>query len=175
MQTVSQSAVRKQFISGFEDLNLKIREVHQRNQARSEWDRVFNLWIEGMITRIVEQLEITISSVHIRYENSVSHKGKPFAVGLTLDTADMRSASADWAPCPVSDVNSADLIRKVGDLESCAQGSGNGGPERWSGRAVLGGLGGGEDDRYIDALARTPDYYLSLLSRASSVACSRAR
>uniref|UniRef100_A0A453NMU0 Uncharacterized protein n=1 Tax=Aegilops tauschii subsp. strangulata TaxID=200361 RepID=A0A453NMU0_AEGTS len=41
-------------------------------------------WLYNLISTIIGNLKVTISNVHIRYEDSVSNAGHPFASGFTL-------------------------------------------------------------------------------------------
>ncbi|KAK3154093.1 hypothetical protein QOZ80_2BG0185880 [Eleusine coracana subsp. coracana] len=43
-----------------------------------------NSWLYNLISTIIGNLKVTISNVHIRYEDSVSNSGHPFATGFTL-------------------------------------------------------------------------------------------
>ncbi|KAM3227150.1 hypothetical protein ACQJBY_059203 [Aegilops geniculata] len=43
-----------------------------------------NSWLYNLISTIIGNLKVTISNVHIRYEDSVSNAGHPFASGFTL-------------------------------------------------------------------------------------------
>ncbi|EEC73142.1 hypothetical protein OsI_07167 [Oryza sativa Indica Group] len=43
-----------------------------------------NSWLYNLISTIIGNLKVTISNVHIRYEDSVSNSGHPFASGFTL-------------------------------------------------------------------------------------------
>ncbi|KAL6841988.1 hypothetical protein ACP4OV_028188 [Aristida adscensionis] len=43
-----------------------------------------NSWLYNLISTIIGNLKVTISNVHIRYEDSVSNSGHPFACGFTL-------------------------------------------------------------------------------------------
>uniref|UniRef100_A0ACD5YZI2 Uncharacterized protein n=1 Tax=Avena sativa TaxID=4498 RepID=A0ACD5YZI2_AVESA len=43
-----------------------------------------NSWLYNLISTIIGNLKVTISNVHIRYEDSISNSGHPFASGFTL-------------------------------------------------------------------------------------------
>ncbi|KAI4344734.1 hypothetical protein L6164_011925 [Bauhinia variegata] len=43
-----------------------------------------NSWLNSLIATVIGNLKISISNVHIRYEDSVSNPGHPFSCGVTL-------------------------------------------------------------------------------------------
>eukprot|EP00049_Salpingoeca_infusionum_P002983 m.61945 g.61945 ORF g.61945 m.61945 type:complete len:3627 (-) comp11888_c0_seq2:204-11084(-) len=53
---------------------------------------------EKLVASIVNNLQITIGSIHIRYEDSASHPGHPFAVGCTLHELTAETTDAHFRP-----------------------------------------------------------------------------
>lgn len=53
---------------------------------------------QSFVTAIVDNLQVSIKNVHIRYEDSISSPGQPFAVGLTLKEMSAVSTDGDWQP-----------------------------------------------------------------------------
>lgn len=53
---------------------------------------------ESLTTAIVDNLQVSIKSIHIRYEDSISAPGHPFALGLTLQEFSAVSTDKDWKP-----------------------------------------------------------------------------
>lgn len=41
---------------------------------------------DKMVTQIIKNMQVKISTIHIRYEDKVTNPGHPFALGLTMDT-----------------------------------------------------------------------------------------
>ncbi|KAJ5899161.1 hypothetical protein N7495_003905 [Penicillium taxi] len=64
------------------------QEEQRRNQS----------FTQSMVTAVVDNLQISIKNVHIRYEDSISSPGHPFAVGLTLKELSAVSTDAEWNP-----------------------------------------------------------------------------
>lgn len=52
----------------------------------------------SLTTAIVDNLQISVKSVHIRYEDSISDPGHPFAAGLTLSELSAVSTDENWKP-----------------------------------------------------------------------------
>lgn len=64
------------------------QEEQQKNQS----------FTESMTTAIVDNLQISIKNIHIRYEDTIAAPGHPFAIGLTLKEFSAVSTDQDWRP-----------------------------------------------------------------------------
>jgi vacuolar protein sorting-associated protein 13A/C len=63
-----------------------------------------------LITRIVDNLQIEITDVHVRYEDDVTNPGSPFAIGITLEHLAGESTNENWLP---SWIENAQIVHKV--------------------------------------------------------------
>ncbi|KAM6557396.1 hypothetical protein CsatB_004415 [Cannabis sativa] len=61
---------------------MEIKLVEKAQQLKSE---VNQSWLGSLISTIVGNLKLSISNIHIRYEDSESNPGHPFAAGVTLE------------------------------------------------------------------------------------------
>lgn len=52
----------------------------------------------SLVTAIVDNLQISVKNVHVRYEDSISAPGHPFAAGLTLSELSAVSTDENWKP-----------------------------------------------------------------------------
>ncbi|KAK1425948.1 hypothetical protein QVD17_14615 [Tagetes erecta] len=78
-----------------------------------------NSWLGSLIGTIIGNLKISIGNVHIRYEDSVSNPGHPFAVGITL--AQLAAFTVDDKGNETFDTTGAlDKLRKSLQLERLA-------------------------------------------------------
>ncbi|KAH8501006.1 hypothetical protein H0E87_016007 [Populus deltoides] len=78
-----------------------------------------NSWLGSLIATIIGNLKISISNVHIRYEDSVSHPGHPFSCGVTL--AKLAAVTTDEQGIETFDISGAlDRLRKSLQLERLA-------------------------------------------------------
>lgn len=50
------------------------------------------------MTNIVENLELKIKNVHIRYEDSISIPDQRFAFGINIESLSARSCDSNWTP-----------------------------------------------------------------------------
>lgn len=78
-----------------------------------------NSWLGSLISTIIGNLKISISNVHIRYEDSVSNPGNAFSVGVTL--AKLAAVTMDEEGNETFDTSAAvDRLRKSLQLERLA-------------------------------------------------------
>lgn len=81
-------------------------EDEQKNQS----------FISSLITKVLDNVQLTVRNIHIRYEDSLSNPEHPFSAGITLAEFSAVSTDADWNPTFIQ--NSADGIHKLARLES---------------------------------------------------------
>lgn len=74
---------------------LKERNTEGMSQEEQQKNQSFT---QSMTTAIVDNLQVSIKNVHIRYEDSLAAPGHPFAVGLTLKEMSAVSTDSDWRP-----------------------------------------------------------------------------
>lgn len=73
-------------------------------------------FIGSVVNRLVDNVQISVQNVHVRYEDDVSVPGHPFAVGLTLGGFSAISTDADWKPTFIH--NSKEGVHKLAQLDS---------------------------------------------------------
>lgn len=74
---------------------LKERNTEGLSQEEKKKSQSFT---ESLTTAIVDNLQVSIKRIHIRYEDSISAPGHPFALGLTLHEFSAVSTDKDWRP-----------------------------------------------------------------------------
>ncbi|CAK7326271.1 unnamed protein product [Dovyalis caffra] len=102
---------------------IKLQQIEEAESATLEATRSKlgspppgNSWLGSLIGTIIGNLKISISNVHIRYEDSVSNPGHPFSCGVTL--AKLAAVTTDEQGNETFDTSGAlDRLRKgVGNL-----------------------------------------------------------
>ncbi|WFD07777.1 Vacuolar protein sorting-associated protein 13 [Malassezia vespertilionis] len=73
-------------------------------------------FISSLVTKIVDNVQVTVQNIHIRYEDDTANPGSPFAVGVTLAELSAVSTDEHWVPAFVH--NSAYGIHKLAKLDS---------------------------------------------------------
>ncbi|KAJ1733254.1 Vacuolar protein sorting-associated protein 13 [Coemansia biformis] len=66
---------------------------------------------EQLVTKIVDNLQIVIKNIHVRYEDHISHPGHMLAVGATLGELSAVSTDAEWRETFLHD--SSSVIHKL--------------------------------------------------------------
>ncbi|ODQ63120.1 hypothetical protein NADFUDRAFT_80833 [Nadsonia fulvescens var. elongata DSM 6958] len=75
---------------------------------------------ESLVNKIVDNVQITIKNIHVRYEDSVEvfNEKHPFSIGLTLQELSAVSTNSDWQSAFIT--NSSSLTYKLVTLDSLA-------------------------------------------------------
>ncbi|KAH6673104.1 putative vacuolar protein sorting-associated protein 13 [Halenospora varia] len=94
---------------------LKDRNQEGMSQEEQQKNQSFT---ESLVTKIVDNLQVTVKNIHIRYEDSISAPGHPFALGLTLQEFSAVSTDGEWKPTYIQD--SAGPTHKLATLEALA-------------------------------------------------------
>ncbi|ODV94409.1 hypothetical protein PACTADRAFT_18111 [Pachysolen tannophilus NRRL Y-2460] len=92
-------ALKKEKLEDLEIINKskpKIGTLTKEEEARNE------SFTESLITKIVDNLQITIKNIHIRYEDSSVFTENPYSIGLTLKEFSAVSADESWVPAFIS-------------------------------------------------------------------------
>lgn len=74
---------------------LKQRSAEGLSQEEQQKSQSF---VESLTTAIVDNLQVSVKNIHIRYEDSISTPGHPFALGLTLQEFSAVSTDEEWRP-----------------------------------------------------------------------------
>ncbi|KAF2089652.1 vacuolar protein sorting-associated protein 13 [Saccharata proteae CBS 121410] len=83
-------------------------EEQQKNQT----------FTASLVAAIVDNLQVSVKNVHVRYEDSISDPGHPFALGLTLDELSAVSTDENWKPTFIQ--NTSASTHKLATLGSLA-------------------------------------------------------
>lgn len=94
--------------------------LKERTQAglSQEEQKKSQSFTESLVTKIVDNLQVTVRNIHVRYEDSISTPGHPFALGLTLDEFSAVSTDGEWKPTFIQDA--ADKTHKLAKLSALA-------------------------------------------------------
>ncbi|KAJ6262787.1 Vacuolar protein-sorting-associated protein [Drechslerella dactyloides] len=94
--------------------------VHERTTSglSEEEQQKHQSFTESLVTKIVDNLQVTIKNIHIRYEDSISAPGHPFALGFTLEEFSAVSTDENWQPIFIQ--GNVATTHKLGKLSSLA-------------------------------------------------------
>ncbi|AEO58474.1 hypothetical protein MYCTH_2305828 [Thermothelomyces thermophilus ATCC 42464] len=94
-----------------------LKERSQEGLSQEEQKRTQS-FTESLVTKIVDNLQVTVKNIHVRYEDAISAPGHPFALGFTLEEFSAVSTDGEWAPTFIQD--STTTTHKLATLESLA-------------------------------------------------------
>ncbi|KAK4542998.1 hypothetical protein LTR36_005996 [Oleoguttula mirabilis] len=116
----------------------------------------------ALTTTIIDNVQIQVKNVHIRYEDAVSDPGHPFAAGLTLQELSAVSTDENWRPTWVQ--STTPTTHKLATLGSLAV--------YWDTDTELLGTGKGEQDSKEQGIDRTAllDKFRELIVKGDSPA-----
>ncbi|ORY90221.1 hypothetical protein BCR35DRAFT_261800 [Leucosporidium creatinivorum] len=99
--------------------NAELMTAHGPTTGMSaEEEKKNSSFTASLINKIVDNLQLEVRNIHIRYEDKLSVPGHPFSVGLTLSHFSAVSTDASWNPAFIT--NSATGVHKLAKLESLA-------------------------------------------------------
>ncbi|XP_029943561.1 vacuolar protein sorting-associated protein 13C [Salarias fasciatus] len=76
-------------------------------------------FVEKLATQVIKNLQVKISSVHLRYEDDLSDPQRPLSMGITLSELSLQTTDENWKLCILNEA--AKIIYKLGRLEGlCA-------------------------------------------------------
>ena len=111
---------------------LKERNVEGMSKEEQQKNQSF---VSSFTTAIVDNLQVSIKNIHIRYEDAIASPEHPFAVGITLKEMSAVSTDGDWRPTFIQSTSST--THKLAVLNSLAV--------YWNSDAELFGTGRGGD------------------------------
>lgn len=94
---------------------LKERNREGMSQDEQKKNQSFT---QSLVTKVVDNLQVTVKNIHIRYEDSISAPGHPFALGLVLEEFSAVSTDGQWKPTFIQDSNKT--THKLATLGSLA-------------------------------------------------------
>lgn len=94
--------------------------LKERSQAglSQEEQKKSQSFTDSLVTKIVDNLQVTVKNIHVRYEDSISTPGHPFALGITLEEFSAVSTDGEWKPTFIQ--NSSSTTHKLAKLEALA-------------------------------------------------------
>ena len=110
-------------------------EEQQKNQS----------FTDSLVTAIVDNVQISVKNIHLRYEDSIATPSHPFAIGFTLQEFSAVSTDGDWRPSFIQ--ASSGTTHKLATLNALAL--------YWNTDAKLYGTGKGEE---VGAEAQKTDH-----------------
>ncbi|KAL3268817.1 hypothetical protein HHI36_007913 [Cryptolaemus montrouzieri] len=73
----------------------------KENLSQTYYSSTYSSWLNfgtGIISDIIENIQLKIQDVHIRYEDNISIANKLMVFGVTIDALSAQSCDANWSP-----------------------------------------------------------------------------
>ncbi|KAF9453814.1 vacuolar protein sorting-associated protein 13 [Macrolepiota fuliginosa MF-IS2] len=97
--------------------NAELLHMQGQTEGLKESPQTQGLW-QSLLNKIINNVQVTVKNIHIRYEDKYSVPGHPFAGGLTLASFSAVSVNERWEPAFIESM--AGSIHKLSKLESLA-------------------------------------------------------
>jgi len=83
------------------ELSMKKDRLAQAETMKSfnetdEEDEKSNSFVQRLVTKIVDNLQVEVNKVHVRFEDFTTNKEFPFAFGVCLDGVKLKSTNESW-------------------------------------------------------------------------------
>ncbi len=99
---------RRQHALKMEKLDSAELLKEQSSAGMSEADRQkHQSFMDSLVTKVVDNLQISVKRIHLRYEDSLSTPEHPFALGITLAEFSAVSTDESWHPKFIHDSSAA--------------------------------------------------------------------
>ncbi|XP_040904460.1 vacuolar protein sorting-associated protein 13C isoform X1 [Toxotes jaculatrix] len=72
-------------------------------------------FVEKLATQVIKNLQVKISSIHLRYEDDLSDPQRPLSMGVTLSELSLQTTDENWKSCILNEA--AKIIYKLGRLD----------------------------------------------------------
>ncbi|CAL8243628.1 unnamed protein product [Lota lota] len=87
---------------------------HEKKKEKPQDEKKDTL-VEKMAAQVIKNIQVKITSVHIRYEDDLSDPECPLSMGVTLAELSLQTADENWKTCILNEA--AKIIYKLGRLE----------------------------------------------------------
>lgn len=94
--------------------------AHIETSAENVYSSSYSSWMSygtGLATNILENLQLKINDVHIRYEDEITIPNYKFACGITIESLTAQTCDMNWIPSSTSSWNQ-EISYKLVELKS---------------------------------------------------------
>ncbi|XP_075416632.1 intermembrane lipid transfer protein VPS13A isoform X1 [Tenrec ecaudatus] len=101
---------KQQELKRIEEAKQKVADQEQHKEERQD------TFVEKLVTQIIKNLQVKVSSIHIRYEDDVTNRDNPLSFGISLQNFSLQTTDQDWSPCLHNETEK--LFRKLVRLDN---------------------------------------------------------
>ncbi|XP_037550881.1 vacuolar protein sorting-associated protein 13C [Nematolebias whitei] len=97
----------------------KLKRLENKAKTDKPQEEKKDTFVEKLATQVIKNLQVKISSIHLRYEDDLTDPQCPLSVGVTLSELSLQTTDENWKLCILNEA--AKIFYKLGCLESlCA-------------------------------------------------------
>ncbi|XP_049694728.2 intermembrane lipid transfer protein Vps13 isoform X2 [Helicoverpa armigera] len=93
-------------------------EEAKKREALKDQTKLDETFVEKLVTQIIKNVQLKITDIHIRYEDSITNPKAPFSFGITLHNLSVQTTDENWQKAVITDA--VTKIFKILDLEGLA-------------------------------------------------------
>ncbi|XP_044053106.1 vacuolar protein sorting-associated protein 13C isoform X3 [Siniperca chuatsi] len=92
-----------------------LKKLKRHDKAEKPQEEKKDTFVEKMATQVIKNLQVKISSIHLRYEDNLSDPQRPLSMGVTLSELSLQTTDENWKSCILNEA--AKIIHKLGRLD----------------------------------------------------------
>ncbi|XP_047510768.1 vacuolar protein sorting-associated protein 13 isoform X2 [Pieris napi] len=93
-------------------------EEAKKKEAEKDENKLDETFVEKLVTQIIKNVQLKITDIHIRYEDSITNPKAPFSFGITLHNLSVHTTDENWKQTVIQEA--VTKIFKVLNLEGLA-------------------------------------------------------
>ncbi|KAI8093752.1 uncharacterized protein BX664DRAFT_113663 [Halteromyces radiatus] len=86
------------------------------SEQQEQMDVKNDTFVNQLVAKIMNNLQLSVTNIHVRYEDNMSVPGHRFATGITLSELSAITTDENWMPKTIEDL--VNVIHKLATLES---------------------------------------------------------
>ncbi|XP_075971796.1 vacuolar protein sorting 13C isoform X2 [Anticarsia gemmatalis] len=71
-------------------------EEAKKKEAEKDQNKLDETFVEKLVTQIIKNVQLKITDIHIRYEDSITNPKAPFSFGITLHNLSVHTTDENW-------------------------------------------------------------------------------
>ncbi|OWR52007.1 vacuolar protein sorting-associated protein, partial [Danaus plexippus plexippus] len=93
-------------------------EEAKKKEAQKDANKLDETFVEKLVTQIIKNVQLKISDIHVRYEDSITNSKEPFSFGFTLHNLSVHTTDENWKKTVIQEA--VTKIFKILNLEGLA-------------------------------------------------------
>ncbi|CAG9795097.1 unnamed protein product [Diatraea saccharalis] len=93
-------------------------EEAKKREAEKDQNKLDETFVEKLVTQIIKNVQLKITDIHVRYEDSITNPKAPFSFGITLHNLSVHTTDENWKQTVIQEA--VTKIFKILNLEGLA-------------------------------------------------------